>query len=53
MCGDDALRGEVESLLAHDGSAAFLSTPAAVQAGHVMARFAEAFEILETPPTQD
>src|SRR5262245_52386202 len=34
--GDDALRGEVESLLAHDGSAAFLSTPAAVQAGHVM-----------------
>ena len=34
--GDDALRGEVKSLLAHDGSAAFLSTPAAVQAGHVM-----------------
>jgi serine/threonine protein kinase len=33
--GDDALRAEVESLLAHDGSAAFLSTPAAVQAGHV------------------
>src|SRR5262245_2534021 len=33
--GDDALRGEVESLLDHDGSAAFLSTPAAVQEGHV------------------
>jgi Tol biopolymer transport system component len=30
--GDDALRREVESLLDHDGSAAFLSTPAAVQA---------------------
>ena len=26
--GDDALRSEVESLLAHDGGAAFLSTPA-------------------------
>ena len=26
--GDDALRREVESLLAHDGGAAFLSTPA-------------------------
>src|SRR6266511_2206412 len=26
--GDDALRREVESLLAHDGEAAFLSTPA-------------------------
>jgi serine/threonine-protein kinase len=26
--GDDALRGEVESLLAHDGGASFLSTPA-------------------------
>ena len=34
--GDDALRGEVESLLDHDGGAAFLSTPATVQAGHVM-----------------
>src|SRR5262245_21137096 len=34
--GDDALRREVESLLEHDGSAAFLSAPAAVQAGHVM-----------------
>jgi Tol biopolymer transport system component len=32
--GDDALRREVESLLDHDGSAAFLSTPATVQAGH-------------------
>src|SRR5262249_42149091 len=32
--GDDALRREIESLLEHDGSAAaFLSTPAAVQAG--------------------
>src|SRR4029450_1462791 len=30
--GDDALRREVESLLDHDGSAAFLSPPAAVQA---------------------
>ena len=37
MCaGDDALRREVESLLEHDGSAAFLSTPAAAQAGRVM-----------------
>ena len=26
--GDDALRQEVESLLAHDGGAAFLNTPA-------------------------
>ena len=34
--GDDDLRRDVESLLEHDGSAAFLSTPAAVQAGHVM-----------------
>jgi hypothetical protein len=33
--GDDALRREVESLLDHDGSAAFLSTPAAVQAGQI------------------
>jgi hypothetical protein len=29
--GDDALRREVESLLEHDGSAAFLSTPAVVK----------------------
>src|SRR5436189_1144173 len=34
--GDDALRREVVSLLGHDGSAAFLSTPAATQVGHVM-----------------
>jgi serine/threonine protein kinase len=34
--GDDALRREVESLLEHDGSAAFLSTPAAVQAVQVV-----------------
>src|SRR5262249_16162701 len=33
--GDDALRREIESLLEHDGSAAFLSTPAAVQAGQI------------------
>src|SRR5262245_52334815 len=33
--GDEALRREVESLLEHDGSSAFLSTPAAVQAGHI------------------
>ena len=26
--GDDRLRSEIESLLAHDGGAAFLSTPA-------------------------
>src|SRR5262245_53024429 len=32
---DDALRREVESLLEHDGSAAFLSTPAAVPAGQI------------------
>ncbi len=37
MCaGDDALRREVESLLEHDGSAAFLSTPAVAPVGHVM-----------------
>ena len=37
MCaGDDALRREVESLLEHDGSAAFLSTPAVAHVGHVM-----------------
>ena len=34
--GNDALRREVVSLLDHDGSAAFLSTPASAQAGHVM-----------------
>src|SRR5262249_38403870 len=34
--GDEALRREVESLLEHDGSAAFLSTPAAVPVGQVM-----------------
>jgi len=34
--GDDELRRDVESLLEHDGSAAFLSTPAVVHAGHVM-----------------
>jgi hypothetical protein len=34
--GDDALRREVESLLAHDGGAAFLSTPAV--AGHAVER---------------
>ena len=34
--GNDALRREVVSLLDHDGSAAFLSTPAAVQADHVL-----------------
>jgi serine/threonine protein kinase len=31
--GDDALRSEVESLLAHDGDAAFLSTPAVTTNG--------------------
>ena len=31
--GDDALRREVESLLAHDGEAAFLSTPAVAAIG--------------------
>ena len=31
--GDDALRQEVESLLAHDGGAAFLSTPAVTRLG--------------------
>ena len=37
MCvGDDALRREVESLLEHDGSAAFLSTPAVALVGQVM-----------------
>jgi serine/threonine protein kinase len=34
--GDEALRGEVESLLAHDGDASFLSTPAAAL-GHALA----------------
>src|SRR4029453_12657133 len=34
--GDDPLRQEVASLLAHDGSAAFLSTPAALQAHQAM-----------------
>jgi serine/threonine protein kinase len=34
--GDEALRREVESLLAHDGSAAFLSTPAAAQAESII-----------------
>ena len=31
--GDDALQSEVESLLAHDGEAASLSTPAAASGG--------------------
>jgi len=34
--GDEALRRDVRSLLEHDGSAAFLSTPAVVQVGHVI-----------------
>jgi hypothetical protein len=36
--GDDVLCREVESLLAHDGSATFLSTPAPVHVGLVMPR---------------
>ena len=37
MCaGDDALRREVESLLEHDGSAAFLGPPAVAPVGRLM-----------------
>jgi serine/threonine protein kinase/tetratricopeptide (TPR) repeat protein len=40
--GDDALRREVESLLAHDGGAAFLSTPAVANSSGGGTRFGQA-----------